>query len=250
MFDLSNRVALVTGSNRGIGYALALGLAQLGADVYIHCRKRGQQADDVLRQIADMGVRGQVIYGDLALVDAAGQMKEQMEASMGLPDILVLNASYQIRSPLESVTKADFDLQMQVDLFSSLQLMQVCIPAMQAKRWGRIVTIGSIQQVKPHPEMLPYAAAKMGQLSMVQNLAAQLAPCGITVNNVAPGTIFTDRNTEVLSDAAYKKKVEDDIPMRYIGKPEDCVAPVVMLCSNEARYITGVDLLVDGGKHL
>lgn len=246
--DLTGKLALVTGSSRGIGRAIALGLARQGADVYVHCRERNAQAEETVRMIADSKARSCAVYGDLADSRAVSDMIPQM--AFGLPDILVLNASYQIRSPWLAVTPAEFDLQMRIDCFSSLQLMQLCAPAMQAKGWGRIVTVGSVQQVKPHPEMVVYAAAKQAQLSMARNLALQLAPYGITVNNFAPGTIYTDRNSEVLADAGYRAGVERDIPMGFIGDPEDCVAPVLMLCSDEARYITGEDLLADGGKHL
>ena len=250
LFDLSGRLALVTGSSRGIGRAIALGLAGQGADVYVHGVKPGAQAEETLRELAAFPVRSHAVYGDLAEPETAERIAEQMQKSGGLPDILVLNASWQIRSPWQEITPAEFDLQMHIDCLSSLQLIQRCVPAMREKGWGRIVAIGSVQQVKPHPDMLVYAAAKQAQLSMVRNLAAQLAPLGITVNNFAPGAIFTDRNTEVLSDAAYRKRVEDGIPMGFIGEPEDCVAPVLMLCGDGGRYITGEDILADGGGHL
>lgn len=250
MFDLSGRIALVTGSNRGIGRALLLGLAAQGADVYVHCRQACDSADETAAGARRLGVRAACIHADLADGDAHLQLQAQMELALGMPDLLVLNASFQIRKKWMEVEDGDFDAQMRVDCLSSLRLIQTCVPAMEQKGFGRIVTIGSVQQRRPHPEMLVYAAAKVAQVSMVHSLALQLAPCGITVNNVAPGTIYTDRNTEALADAAYHEKVRRDTPMGYIGTPEDCVAPVVMLCAGEARYITGADLLVDGGKHL
>ena len=126
--------------------------------------------------------------------------------------------------------------------------MQAVVPHMRANGWGRIVTIGSVQEAKPHPDMLIYAASKTAQTNMVQSLSLQLAPSGITVNNVAPGVIYTDRNVEALSDEEYAKKVTSSIPVGYYGEPEDCAGIVSLLCSEEGRYITGQNIFVDGGK--
>ena len=113
---------------------------------------------------------------------------------------------------------------------------------------GRIITIGSVQEAKPHPDMLVYSASKAAQTNMVQSLALQLAEDGITVNNVAPGVICTDRNVEALSDPDYAKKVSDSIPAGFYGQPEDCAGMVSLLCSDAGRYITGQSIYIDGGK--
>jgi NAD(P)-dependent dehydrogenase (short-subunit alcohol dehydrogenase family) len=107
-----------------------------------------------------------------------------------------------------------------------------------------------VQETKPHPDMLVYSASKAAQTNMVQSLALQLAKEGITVNNVAPGVIYTDRNVEALSDAAYAQKVKDSIPVGFYGEPEDCAGIVSLLCSEEGRYITGQSLYIDGGKSI
>jgi NAD(P)-dependent dehydrogenase (short-subunit alcohol dehydrogenase family) len=129
-----------------------------------------------------------------------------------------------------------------------LLLIQMLAPAMQEKKWGRIITIGSVQERKPHPNMLIYSASKAAQTNMVQSLALQLAPDGITVNNIAPGVIYTDRNVEALSDAEYAKKVTATIPVGFYGEPEDCAGMVRLLCSEAGRYITGQSIYIDGGK--
>ena len=121
---------------------------------------------------------------------------------------------------------------------------------MRANKWGRIITIGSVQEVKPHPDMLVYSATKAAQTNMVKSLALQLAKDGITVNNVAPGVINTDRNKEALSDETYAQEVLDTIPVRFFGNKEDCAGIVRLLCSQEGRYITGQSIYVDGGKSL
>ena len=119
---------------------------------------------------------------------------------------------------------------------------------MKEQKWGRIVTIGSVQEAKPHPDMLIYSAAKAAQTNMVRSLSLQLAPFGITVNNVAPGVIYTDRNVEALSDPQYAAKVTASIPVGFYGKPDDCAGIVSLLCSDEGRYMTGQCIFVDGGK--
>ena len=119
---------------------------------------------------------------------------------------------------------------------------------MQEKKWGRIITIGSVQEKKPHPNMLVYSASKAAQSNMVHSLSLQLAKDGITVNNVAPGVIYTDRNVEALSDAAYAEKVKNLIPVGFYGEPWDCAGIVKLLCSEQGRYITGQSIYVDGGK--
>ena len=119
---------------------------------------------------------------------------------------------------------------------------------MKEQKWGRIITIGSVQEAKPHPDMLVYSSSKAAQTNMMKSLSLQLAGDGITVNNVAPGVIYTDRNVEALSDAEYAKKVVSTIPTGFYGMPEDCAGIVSLLCSEEGRYITGQSIYVDGGK--
>jgi len=118
------------------------------------------------------------------------------------------------------------------------------------RKWGRILAIGSVQQVKPHPMTLVYAATKAAQMNMVRSLAKQYAVHGITINNLAPGFIATDRNAEKMADKEYMAQVRTRIPSETIGESEDCVGAVLLLCSEAGRYITGINLIVDGGMHL
>ena len=121
---------------------------------------------------------------------------------------------------------------------------------MQKKKWGRIVAIGSVQERKPHPQMLVYSSSKCAQTGLVQSLAVQLAKDGITVNTVAPGVIYTDRNIEALSNPEYAKQVTDSIPAGFYGQKEDIAGTVRLLCSDFGRYITGQNIFIDGGKSL
>lgn len=247
MFDLTGKTALVTGSSRGIGRAVALCLAEAGADVVVHCTGRPEKAQEVVDAIRAMGRKAWFIQKNLMDEDCAEYIFSRLEQPL---DILVLNASIQYRKAWEQITAQDFAEQMNVNLRASMLLIQKAVPHMREQHWGRIVTVGSVQEAKPHPDMLVYSASKAGQRMMAQSLAGQLAKDGITVNNMAPGVIATDRNVEALSDPAYARQVSDSIPVGFYGEPKDCAGAVLLLCSDEGRYITGQSLYVDGGKCL
>ena len=247
MFDLTGKTALVTGSSRGIGRAVALCLAEAGADVVVHCTGRPEKAQEVVDAIRAMGRKAWFIQKNLMDEDCAEYIFSRLEQPL---DILVLNASIQYRKAWEQITAQDFAEQMNVNLRASMLLIQKAVPHMREQHWGRIVTVGSVQEAKPHPDMLVYSASKAGQRMMAQSLAGQLAKDGITVNNMAPGVIATDRNVEALSDPVYARQVADSIPCGFYGEPQDCAGAVLLLCSEEGRYITGQSLYVDGGKCL
>lgn len=236
--------ALVTGSSRGIGRAIACRLAQDGYEVIVHCAGNREKALETRAEIEKNGGTATVLCADLC--DEGGVLA--LGEAMGKVDVLVLNASVQIKKKWEEITAADFSAQMNCNFLASLRLIQRAVPHMREKHWGRIVTVGSVQEAKPHPDMLVYSASKAAQTNMVRSLALQLAKDGITVNNVAPGVIYTDRNVEALSDPDYAKKVTDSIPVGFYGEPEDCAGAVSLLCSEAGRYITGQSLFVDGGK--
>ncbi|MEI7732474.1 MAG: SDR family oxidoreductase [Verrucomicrobiota bacterium] len=248
--QLNGRRALVTGSGQGIGRAIAAALAEFGADVMVHCAGNLAKAEAVRRKIEACGVKSGVVAADLAAPGAAEQILQATRAAIGDPDILVLNASVQIRKPWQQITAEDFRQQVEVNFGSCLWLIQRCAPAMQTNKWGRILTLGSVQQVKPHPEMQVYSATKSALVNLCRSLAPQLAKDGITINNLAPGAIATGRNEKALADEPYLAKVLEKIPAGYIGEPQDCAGLAVLLCSEAGRYITGADFLVDGGMSL
>jgi len=249
-FNLSGRAALVTGSSRGIGRAIALGLAECGATLAVHGTKPAKALDETLAEVRKRSPGSVAVTGDLSNSDVPARIVADAMAALDGLDILVANASVQIRKPWAEVTQAEAEQQMQVNFHATLRLIQAAAPAMRAKRWGRILTIGSVQQQRPHPDMIVYAASKSAQENLVRNLAKQLGPDGITINNLAPGVILTDRNTPVLADEAYAERVRSVIPLRSFGETGDCVGAALLLCSDAGRYITGVDLLVDGGMAL
>ena len=241
---MQNKRALVTGSSRGIGRAIALALAEDGFEIVLHCAGNIAKAQEVQAMIAANGGTATIIRADLCNLEDTARLAQEA----GDIDVLVLNASLQIPNRWDQITPDECLQQLNCNFVSSMMLIQGLSPYMQQKKWGRIVTIGSVQESKPHPNMLIYSASKAAQTNMVHSLALQLAKDGITVNNVAPGVIYTDRNVEALSDAEYAQKVRNLIPVGFYGEPSDCAAMVSLLCSEQGRYITGQSIYVDGGK--
>lgn len=241
---MNKKKALVTGSSRGIGRAIAIALAQDGYEVILHCAGNVAKAEEAKAQIEADGGTARIIKADLCDLDATRTLAQQA----GDVDVLVLNASLQVPEQWSKINTEDCQKQLNCNFVSSLLLIQAFAPGMQKKGWGRIITIGSVQERKPHPNMLIYSASKAAQTNMVQSMSLQLAKDGITVNNIAPGVIYTDRNVEALSDAAYAQKVTATIPVGFYGEPEDCAGMVRLLCSEAGRYITGQSIYIDGGK--
>ena len=204
----------------------------------------------MIRQAEANGIRCYAVYADLSERDGPDRLYNGIK-ELGLNvDILVLGASIEIRNEWTKITDEEFDLQLNTNLRSPMKLMQKFIPDMQARHWGRVITMGSVQQVKPIPPMLVYSALKAAQYNMVLSLAPQIAPDGVTINNLAPGAIRTDRNAEALSDPAYEAHVQSLIPVRYIGQPDDIAAIAVYLASEESKYMTGENIIIAGGKDL
>lgn len=250
MFDLHGKTVLITGSSRGIGRAALLAMAQQGACVIMHCSRPSAPAEETVAALDAMGADYRVVYQDLSKRGTADELYEQIRG-MGLTvNVLVLNASIEHRLKLEEITDEEFDLHMDLNLRAPIMLLKRFVPDMKREHWGRIITVGSVQQVKPLEAMLVYAASKSALRNIALNMAVQLAPDGITVNNIAPGAIRTDRNKDALSDPAYEEHVRNLIPVRYIGQPKDIAALMVYLASDESKYMTGQDLMIDGGKGL
>lgn len=238
------KVALITGSSRGIGRAIAIRLAKDGYRVIVHGAGNVDKANEVKDIIISNGGEAEVITADLCDLKATKDFCSKLKAI----DVLVLNASVQIRRPWNEISVEECYSQLNCNFVSSMLLIQAVAENMKKNKWGRIITVGSVQEAKPHPDMLVYSASKAAQTNMVTSLSLQLAKDGITVNNVAPGVIYTDRNIEALSDPVYAKKVTDSIPVGFYGEPDDCAGIVSLLCSEEGRYITGQSIYVDGGK--
>jgi NAD(P)-dependent dehydrogenase (short-subunit alcohol dehydrogenase family) len=245
-YNLIGKKALITGSSRGIGSAIASDLARNGADIIVHYVGNKNHAEEMKEKIEALGRSCRILQADLCKPNSV----EGLIEGIGGVDILVLNASVQFRNQWEKISSEEFYSQINCNLLSSMLLIQQAVPFMRQNKWGRIVTIGSVQETKPHPDMLVYSASKAAQTNMAKSLAGQLAKDGITVNNIAPGVISTDRNREALADKEYAKKVMNSIPAGFFGEPADCAGIVSLLCSDAGRYITGQSIYVDGGKCL
>lgn len=243
MNEFSGKTALITGGSQGIGRAIAIALAESGASVAINYVGHDDMAEEVRRHIRSSGGDCQTVKADLFSADCACHIAQAVPSV----DILVLNASVQYRRPWQEVTLEEFDRQVYINFRSALLLIQQYAPFMEQKGRGRIIIIGSVQEKRPHPDMLVYSSIKAALSHMTQSLAAQLAPVGITVNSVAPGVIETARNRDALRNEEYRAAVLKKIPAQRFGQTQDCAGIVRFLCSEEARYITGQHIFVDGG---
>jgi len=242
-FDLTGKTALVTGSARGIGRAIMLGLAEFGAHVIVHGSRESAPLEEALRLARALDPKAEKWVADLTDPAAVETMPREV-------DILVANASVQERMTWSEFTMDEARTEAQVNYLATLRMFQLAYPKMKAQGWGRLITVGSVQERRPHPDMIGYAATKGAQENLVRNIARQIAKEGITVNNLAPGVFFTDRNRDALADPVYGKRVTDAIPIHDYALPEDAAGAALLLASPAGRYITGTTIRVDGGLSL
>lgn len=233
---------LVTGSTQGIGKAIAKRFVENGYEVIVHGAKNLEKAERVKEEIA----AAKAVVCDLSDMEQTIGLYEQT----GAVDCLILNASVQYKEPWTQISDETLDEQLTVNIKSTLKLMQAYYPDMKAKGFGRIVTIGSVNQKNNHPELSLYGATKNAVLALVKNIAKQVAPYGVTVNNIAPGAIATPRNDSVYNDEILRKKVEEKIPLGRFGQAEEIAGTVLLLCGEDGNYITGADIFIDGGMGL
>ncbi|MGH7012601.1 MAG: 3-oxoacyl-[acyl-carrier-protein] reductase [Stellaceae bacterium] len=241
MFDLSGKAALVTGASGGIGGAIARTLYGAGAKVLL----AGTKADKLAALKEALGERAVVATADLTDPAAGEALVRTAEERLGQLDILVNNAGLTRDGLALRMKDEDWAKVIEVDLSAGFRLARAALRGMMKRRWGRIVGIGSVVGSTGNPGQANYAAAKAGMIGMIKALAAEVASRGITVNCVAPGFIATAM-TEVLS-AEQKTKLETAIPLGRQGTPDEVAACVLFLASDEARYVTGHTLHVNGG---
>ena len=249
-FDLTGKLALITGSSRGIGEGIALALAEYGADIIVVYHSDKKEGQEAVQKIKKLSRKAYLFQSDLSRKNSAQKLHKLLKDKKLLPDILVVNASVQVPKKWLDISDQDFDQQVNTNFRSTLHLFQVFVPEMINKKWGRVLTLGSVQEQKPHPAMLVYAATKAAVANMVKNLALQLADKGVTINNLAPGVIGTDRLDEPVPEVDEKIGNRMTIPMETIGNPPVCAALALLLCSDAGRYITGQTYYVDGGMSL
>ncbi len=240
MSDLNNRVALVTGASRGIGRAIALALAAAGAAVAVNYRERGSEAEAVAAAIGKAGGRADVFAADVSVGRAVEGMVEDVQHRLGPIDILVNNAGMAAARGLDDITEADFDHALAVNLKSAFLCTQAVLPAMRARRWGRIVNISSIAARGTGSVSVAYNASKAGLEGLTRGYAGRLAPEGVTVNAVAPGLIDTEMGQPLIAAGVGAR-----IPVGRIGTGDDIAQAVVMIVGN--GFITGQTIAVNGG---
>jgi NAD(P)-dependent dehydrogenase (short-subunit alcohol dehydrogenase family) len=257
-FSMVGLKALVTGGSVSIGREIALAFAEAGADVAIQYAGAADVAfgkqDAATATVAELvarGSRGIAIEADFAEPGAATDCAEAARQQLGGLDVLVACASIQYRVPFEEITDEQIERQIQVNFRATLELFKAALPWMKARRFGRILAIGSVNQTAPESVLSVYAALKSAQHNLVINLAREYAPFGITINNLSPGLIATERNKWRRADAeAWRQIEEDSSPMQRVGRPSEMAGPALLLCSEAGSFITGADLQATGGRHL
>jgi 3-oxoacyl-[acyl-carrier protein] reductase len=239
--DLSGRVALVTGASRGIGKAIALTLAEAGADVGVNYRTHAADAQAVATAIRTLGRRSVAVEADVSDGQAVARLIRGVEEALGPIDVLVNNAGIALRRELEELTEADFDTTLAINLKSVFLCSQAVWPGMRARRWGRIVNISSGAARGAGAIGAHYNASKAGMEGLTRGYATRLAQHGVTVNAVAPSLIQTDMTSaNSLGNAAR-------IPVGRLGDPEEVAHVVLMVVTN--AYMTGQTVQVNGGLH-
>ena len=247
---LDGKNGLVTGASSGIGQGIAVALAAAGASVGINYRSNMEGAEETARRVREAGQRALVMEADVGDPEQVATMFRRFDAEMGPIDILVANAGHGSSSkPLHETSWDQWDRVLRSNLHVAFLCGREAARRMLATgNGGRIVNISSVHEEACNvPEDGPYCVAKGGVRNLTRAMALELAPYGITVNDVAPGMILTPMNQRALEDANYRADAEAQIPVRRAGTPADIAAMVIFLCSDHASYCTGGTYLVDGG---
>ncbi len=245
---LKGKVAIVTGSSSGIGQAIAIRFAQEGADVVVDYRSHPEGANDTKSQIEAAGAKAITVQADVSKLADNQNLVDQAWSQLGGCDLLVNNAGVEKNAPFLDITEQDYDTVLDVNLKGAFFLTQAFVRKLAAaKKPGRVINISSVHEDMVFPNFTTYCCSKGGMRMMMRNLAVELGPLGITVNNIAPGAIDTPINTSLLADKPKLNALLANIPLGRLGKPEDVAGLAVLLASEEGGYITGSTFVVDGG---
>ncbi len=246
LFDLSGRVAMVTGTSRGLGQYLARALARAGADLVLSARDRASTLP-FQREIEALGRKTFAVDLDVTDESSIRSAVAEAEAALGRIDILVNNAGMNIRKPALDVTWEDWNRVLDTNLRGSFFVAQAVARGMVTRNYGRIINIGSVTCVAGYAGLAAYGASRGGVRQLTMSLADDWGPHGITVNCLAPGWFRTEQNKVMYEDREWVEYLVDRIPVKRPGRPDDLDGAVVFLASESSRYVTGQTLLVDGG---
>jgi NAD(P)-dependent dehydrogenase (short-subunit alcohol dehydrogenase family) len=246
LFDLTGKVALVTGGNKGLGKAMARGLAEAGADVVIASRHADQLKAALDEILAGTGRKGTFVVADVSNRDDVKNLAREALGQMGRVDVLVNNAGTNAPQPIDQVSDETWDRVIEVNLSSVMALTRELVPQMKERRWGRVIHISSILGQVSKEGRNVYSATKSALMGLARASALDLGPYNVTVNCIAPGPFLTDLPMSLLSDAE-KKVFADRTALGRWGDPRELVGPCLLLASEAGSYVTGQVLFVDGG---
>jgi glucose 1-dehydrogenase len=248
MGQLEQKVAVITGSDSGIGRAIALQFALEGATVVVNYAHNEQKAQEVRQQIEQNHGKCIVIQADISQYQQASGLIQQTIEHFDRLDIMVNNAGMEIHSPFLEVSEEQFDRVIGVDLKGPFFCAQAAAREMVKRQIaGRIINISSVHEDLPMPQNVPYCCAKGGVRMMMRTICLELAPHNITVNNIAPGAIDTPIDADVKADATKYKALLDEIPAHRMGQPQEVAGLALYLASDAAAYVTGSTFVIDGG---
>lgn len=246
LFDLAGRVALITGGSKGLGLAMARGLAEAGADIVIASRHEDELRTALDKILAGTGRKGIYVVADVSRRDDVRRLADTTLAKMGRVDVLVNNAGTNTPQAIDQITDETWDRVMEINLNSIMVLTRALVPQMKERRWGRIIHISSIMGLVSKEKRNVYSVTKSALLGFARASALDLGEFGITVNCIAPGPFLTDLPMSILSDQE-KADFAKTTAMNRWGDPKELVGPALLLASDAGSYITGACLVVDGG---
>jgi NAD(P)-dependent dehydrogenase (short-subunit alcohol dehydrogenase family) len=246
LFNLSGKVALVTGGSKGLGKAMARGLAEAGADVIISSRHENELRPALDEILQGTGRKSHYVVADMGKRDDVRRLAKAALDQMGRIDILINNAGTNKPQAIDAITDETWDMVMEINLNSVMALTRALVPQMKERHWGRVIHISSIMGFHSKEKRNIYSATKSALIGFARASAIDLGAFGITVNCIAPGPFLTDLPNSVLSDAEKKAFAERTAVGRW-GDPKELVGPALLLASDAGSYITGSTIVVDGG---